>query len=69
MRVAIVSERTKIGLDVARVRGRKGGRKPVMEERDIRKAKVMLLDPYVKKSEVAKHFQVSRLTLNKYLNL
>ncbi|PMM66292.1 helix-turn-helix domain-containing protein [Vibrio splendidus] len=52
----------------ARARGRKGGRKPAMKEGDIRKAKAMLLAPYVTKSEVAKHFQVSRPALNKYLN-
>ena len=66
---SLISERTKVGLDAARARGRKGGRKPVMKEGDIKKAKAMLLDPYVTKSEVAKHFQVSRPTLNKYLDL
>ncbi len=61
----LISERTKAGLDAARARGRKGGRKPKMSESDIKKAKAMLLDPEVTKAEVAQHFKVSRPTLNK----
>ncbi|MEX3074107.1 recombinase family protein [Vibrio alginolyticus] len=63
----LISDRTKTGLAAARARGRKGGRKPSMSESDIRKANAMLLDPMVTKSEVAKHFCVSRPTLNKAL--
>jgi len=63
----LISERTKAGLDAARARGRKGGRKAKMTPSDIKKAKAMLLDPEVTKSEVAKHFNVSRPTLNKSL--
>ncbi len=61
----LISERTKAGLDAARARGRKGGRKPKMSGPDIKKARAMLLDPEVTKSEVAKHFKVSRPTLDK----
>ena len=64
----LISERTKAGLDAARARGRKGGRKPKLSESDIKKAKAMLLDPEVTKSEVAQHFNVSRPTLNKSIN-
>lgn len=66
---ALISERTKTGLAVARARGRKGGRKPVMLKSDVKKAKAMLLDHQVTKSEVARHFNVSRPTLNKYLDI
>ncbi len=61
------SEQTKVGLAAARARGRKGGRRPKMSNSDIKKAKSMLLDPEITKTEVAQHFKVSRPTLNKSL--
>ena len=60
----LIRERTKAGLQAARARGRKGGRKPAMSETDIKKAAAMLLDPTMTKKEVARHFNVSRTTLN-----
>lgn len=63
----LISERTKIGLEAARARGRLGGRKVKMTTSDIKKAHAMLLDPQMTKAEVAKHFRVSRPTLNKAL--
>jgi DNA invertase Pin-like site-specific DNA recombinase len=64
----LISERTKAGLDAARARGRKGGRKAKLTLADIKKAKAMLSDPEMTKSEVAEHFNVSRPTLNKWLD-
>ena len=64
----LISERTKAGLDAARARGRKGGRKPKLTIADIKKAKAMLNAPEMTKSEVAEHFDVSRPTLNKALD-
>jgi len=64
----LISERTKAGLDAARARGRKGGRKAKLTPSDIKKAKAMLNDPQMTKAEVAEHFGVSRPTLNKWLN-
>lgn len=64
---AIISERTKAGLNAARARGRRGGRKPSMSPDAAKKAAAMLLDPSVTKTEVAKHFNVSRPTLDKAL--
>ena len=58
------SERTRAGLQAARARGRKGGRKPKMSKADVRKAAAMLKDPEITKTEVARHFGVTRLTLN-----
>jgi len=63
----LISERTKAGLRAARARGRKGGRKAKLSDADIKKAKAMLLDPNMTKAEVARHFDVSRPTLNKAL--
>ncbi|MDB2330948.1 recombinase family protein [Alteromonas sp.] len=65
----LISERTKAGLDAARARGRKGGRKPALTPGDIKKAHAMLLDPKITKTEVAKHFGISRPTLNRALNI
>lgn len=60
----LISDRTKAGLAAARARGRKGGRKPKMTAADIKKAAAILKDPSITKTEVAKHFGVSRVTLN-----
>ena len=61
---SLIRERTIAGLTAARARGRRGGRKPSMSTADIRKAAAMLSDPHITKTEVAKHFGVSRVTLN-----
>jgi len=63
----LIRERTIAGLVAARARGRKGGRKPSMSTADTRKAAAMLKDDKITKKEVAEHFGVSRLTLNKSL--
>ena len=63
----IIAERTKAGLEAARARGRKGGCRAKLTPADIKKAQVMLLDPEMTKAEVARHFAVSRPTLNKAL--
>lgn len=61
---SLITERTKAGLAAARARGRKGGRRPAMSTSDTKKAAAMLADPMMTKTEVAKHFKVSRTTLN-----
>lgn len=60
----LIRERTMAGLSAARARGRKGGRRPKMTKADVRKAAAMLSDSTVTKSEVAAHFDVTRMTLN-----
>ncbi|WP_404341258.1 recombinase family protein [Pseudoalteromonas mariniglutinosa] len=65
----LISERTKAGLEAARARGRKGGRKAKMSATDIKKAKAMLSNPEITKSEIATHFGISRPTLNKWLEI
>jgi len=60
----LIRERTIAGLQAARARGRKGGRKPAMSDTDVKKAAAMLLDPNITKKEVAGQFAVSRTTLN-----
>lgn len=65
---SLIRERTLAGLSAARARGRLGGRKSKLSADDARKAAAMLRDPYMTKAEVAKHFKVSRVTLNAALN-
>ena len=60
----LIRERTIAGLAAARARGRKGGRRPALSSADVRKAAAMLADPAITKAEIAKHFGVSRVTLN-----
>ena len=64
----LIRERTVAGLVAARARGRKGGRKAKMTKGDVRKAAAMLLDPLMTKTEVARHFSISRVTLNAALH-
>lgn len=64
---ALIQERTKAGLMAARARGRKGGRPKAMSDTDVKKAHAMLLDPKMTKTEVARNFNVTRVTLNKAL--
>lgn len=63
----LIRERTVAGLAAARARGRRGGRRIKLLKGDVRKAAAMLLDPTVTKAEVARHFEVSRVTLNSAL--
>lgn len=65
---SLIKERTIAGLAAARARGRKGGRKPALSPTDVRKAAAMLSDPNITKAEVARHFSVSRVTLNAALS-
>jgi DNA invertase Pin-like site-specific DNA recombinase len=60
----LIRERTIAGLQAARARGRKGGRKPSMSASEVKKAAAMLSDPTITKTEVAQHFSISRTTLN-----
>ncbi|GGY59472.1 TPA: recombinase family protein [Vibrio cholerae] len=64
---SLIQERTKAGIQAARARGRKGGRPPKLSPTQAKKARAMLLDPSITKTEVAKHFNVTRATLNKAL--
>lgn len=63
----LIRERTIAGLNAARARGRKGGRKPSLNKSDVKKAAAMLRDPKITKREVAAHFEISRVTLNESL--
>ncbi len=63
----VIRERTMAGLEAARARGRKGGRKPTMDERKIALASRLMSDRETPISEVCAAVGVSRSTLYRYL--
>jgi DNA invertase Pin-like site-specific DNA recombinase len=65
---SMIKERTHAGLTAARARGRNGGRPEKLSAKEMAKARAMLLDPAITKTEVAHHFSVTRATLDRYLN-
>ena len=65
----LIRERTLAGLSAARARGRVGGRKPKLNEKQIREIKTLLADPAAKVAELAKRYGVSRVTLYKHVGV
>lgn len=63
----LIRERTRVGLDAARARGRKGGRPPSLSASDLAKAKAMLRDPALTVEEVAHTLGVGQATLYRHL--
>jgi DNA invertase Pin-like site-specific DNA recombinase len=65
----VIRERTLAGLASARARGRKGGRPPRLNAKQICTAKKMLADPDMTIKEVAETFGVNRATIYRSLGL
>lgn len=63
----LIQERTMAGLEAARARGRKGGRKPVMNESKIALASKLMKDRETPISEVCEAVGVSKATIYRYL--
>ena len=63
----VIRERTMAGLEAARARGRKGGRKPVMDEKKIALASKLMRDKEVPIGQVCEAVGVSSSTLYRYL--
>lgn len=63
----IIRERTRAGLDAARVRGRKGGRPRALSEKDLKQARALLADPGITVEDVARRLGVGPSTLYRYL--
>ena len=61
----LIRERTQAGLAAARARGRKGGRKPKLDDKQIREIKALLREPDIRVADVARRYGVSRTTLYK----
>lgn len=63
----LIRERTRAGLAAARARGRKGGRKPALDDRQVREIRALLSDPEIQLTDVARRYGVSRTTLYRYV--
>ena len=63
----IIRERTRAGLEAARARGRKGGRKRKMTSKDIAMAETLMADQNNSPKDIAKRFGVSKSTLYRRL--
>lgn len=59
---SLIRERTQAGLAAARARGRSGGRKPKLDEQQVRESKILLCDPDIRVADVAHRYGVSRTT-------
>ena len=64
---SLIRERTQAGLAAARARGRAGGRKPKLDEKQVREIKALLRDPDIHVADVARRYGVSRTTLYKHV--
>lgn len=62
---SLIRERTRAGLAAARARGRAGGRKPKLDEKQVREIKRLMTDPTIPVSQIAKSYKVSRATIYK----
>jgi len=63
----IIRERTRAGLDAARSRGRRPGRKPALTAKDILVARALLADREINVEEVARRLGVSQATLYRHI--
>ena len=61
----MIRERTLAGLSAARARGRVGGRKRKLGEKQIREIKALLTDPTAQVKDIAQRYGISRTTLYK----
>lgn len=60
----LILERTQAGLAAARARGRK----PKLEEKDVKEIRVLWRDKDISAADIARRYGVSRTTLYKHLN-
>lgn len=59
----LISERTREGLNSARKRGNKGGRKPSLEQRAVSQVRALMADRATSPADIAARFKVSKSTL------
>jgi DNA invertase Pin-like site-specific DNA recombinase len=64
----LIRERTKAGLKAARIRGRLGGRPPVLSQHDVKKLKKHYAKGELSVKEICKLFNITKPTLYRYLN-
>lgn len=63
----LIRERTNAGLAAARARGRAGGRKPKLDEKDVREIRALWQNKSIPVSDIARRYGISRTTLYKHL--
>ena len=63
----LIRERTQAGLAAARARGRSGGRKPKIGERERREIRALYESRTIAVSDIARRYGVSRTTLYRHL--
>ena len=61
----LIRERILAGLTAARARGRVGGRKPKLSEKQIQETKALLTNPAAQVKEITERYGASRTTLYK----
>lgn len=64
----LIVERTKAGLEAARTRGRRGGRKFIMTKTKLNIAQIALKNPKTKIKELCDELKITRYTLYRYLS-
>lgn len=64
----LIRERTQAGLAAARARGRAGGRKPKLDEKDMKEIWALWWGKDISVADIARRYGVSRTTLYKHLN-
>ena len=64
----LIRERTAAGLAAARARGRAGGRKPKLDEKDVKEIRALWRDKSIPVADIARRYGVSRTTLYKHLD-
>lgn len=64
----VIRERTHAGLAAARARGRKGGRRAALNDKQVKEIRLLLGDPDTQVTDIAKRYGVSRATIYKYLS-
>lgn len=62
----LIQERTKAGLQAARIRGRVGGRKPKLKSEEKKRLQELMKDPKMMIQDLQKMFGVGKTTLYRY---
>ncbi|UMM64705.1 recombinase family protein [Aristophania vespae] len=65
----LIRKRIHVGLVAARARGCEGGRKPKLEEKQVREIKALLRDLAIQGADVARRYGVSHTTLYKHVGV
>jgi DNA invertase Pin-like site-specific DNA recombinase len=63
----VIRERTRVGLEAARLRGRTGGRPRRLDDKGLEKARTLLLNPDITVAEVTRTLGVGPATLYRHL--